>query len=149
MKRMSLIAAALCLSFSTPVFAAESDNATSCKMYSKIAGTMVDFMLPLTMQDFVNMMNGKDPKLLGQMTSGLLSGLDAEDVSTMISLGSDAEIAGQAAGDVAMRMLMSGQATSSSQVQRAMKSNCEEIGFDQIIANQKRANRATAGNFSE
>jgi len=149
MKRISLIAAALCLSFSTPAFAADTDNEASCKMYSKIAGTMVDFMLPLTMQDFVNMMNGKDPKLLGEMTSGLLSGLDADDIATMVSLGSDAQIAGQAAGDVAMRMLMSGQATSSSEVQSAMRANCNEIGFDKIVANQKRANRATAGNFSE
>lgn len=147
MKRISLIAAALCLSFSTPAFAA--DNEKSCKMYSKIAGTMVDFMLPLTMQDFVNMMNGKDPKLLGQMTSGLLAGLDADDISTMVSLGSEAEIAGQAAGDVAMRMLMSGQATSSSEVQRIMRADCEDIGFNQIIANQKKANRATAGNLSK
>jgi hypothetical protein len=44
---------------------------------------------------------------------------------------------------------MTGQATSSSEVKNIMDSHCIEIGFDQILANQKTANRASAGNIAK
>jgi len=148
MKHIPILAATFALSFSSPTFAADVDDAAGCKMYGQIAGVMVDFMLPLTMQDFVNMMSGKDPETLAKMSSGLISGLDGDDIKTMMALGGDAQIAGQAAGDVAVKTLMSGEATSSSEVKSIMESHCNEIGFDQILANQKRANQASAGNIA-
>jgi hypothetical protein len=149
MKRLSVLAAAAALSLASPAYAAEVEDAAACKMYSQFAATMVDFMLPLTLQDFVNMMSGKDPEALAEMSSGLITQLDQGDIKTMLALGDEAQIAGQAAGEVAMQILMTGQATSSSEVKNIMDSHCIEIGFDQILANQKTANRASAGNIAK
>ena len=149
MKRISSVTAALCLSLAAPTLAAAADNKASCQVYSKIGSTTVEFMLPLTLQEFVNMMTGKNPELLQKMSTGLLSGLDGDDVKTMIGLGEDSTLAGQAAGEVAVAMLMSGQASSASEVQTKMQRDCEAIGFDKIVENQKRANRATAGNIGK
>ena len=149
MKRLSILVAAAALSLSSPAIAADTDNKAACKMYSVFGSTMVDFMLPLTMQEFVNMMSGKDPAAFAEMSSALISQLSGEDIKTMVSLGADAQVAGQAAGEVAMQILMSGQATSSSEVKTIMDSHCNKIGFDQIVSNQKRANQAAAGNFSK
>lgn len=149
MKRILIAAAAVSFSFSSPAFAAEVDNDASCKMYSKFAGSMVDSMLPLKMQDFVNMMSGKDPELAQKMTAGLMSKLDGNDIMTMVALGDDATIAGQAAGEVAMATLMSGKATSSEEVRSIMLNDCKKIGFAQILSNQKKAIAASSGNFTK
>ncbi len=150
MKIFRILAPALLLAISFQVSASEVESDVRCQLYSKLGGSMVEFMLPLTMQDLVNMMSGKDPDLMMDMTTGLLSGLDGNDLGVMMKLpGQDAEIAGQAAGDVAMKVLMSGQATSAAEVRTIMKSTCETIGFDTMVANQKSANLATAGNFVE
>ena len=83
------------------------------------------------------------------MSTSFLSKLDGNDIKTMVALGDDATIAGQAAGEVAMQMLITGKATSSSEVKTIMESHCNKISFDQIVSNQKRANQAAAGNFSK
>ena len=148
MKRLSILAAAFALLLSSPASAANIENEAGCQMYSKFGSSMVDFMLPLTVQEFVNMMNGKDPEAFVAMSTSFLSKLDGNDIKTMVALGNDAEAAGQAAGEVAMQMLISGQATSSSEVKTIMESHCNKIGFSQIVANQKKAIQATADNFS-
>ena len=149
MKRLSILAAAAALSLSSPAYAADIEDAAGCQMYSKFGSSMVDFMLPLTMQEFVNMMTGKDPEASAAMSTSFLSKLDGNDIKTMVALGDDATIAGQAAGEVAMQMLITGKATSSSEVKTIMESHCNKISFDQIVSNQKRANQAAAGNFSK
>jgi len=149
MKRLSILAAAFTLSLSPSAFAASVDDAAGCKMYSQFGSTMVDFMLPLTLQDFVDMMSGKDTEALAGMSVELISQMDKGDMKTMLALGNEAQIVGRAAGEVAMQILMSGQASSSSEVKTIMRSQCKKIGFTQLIANQKKANQASALNLGQ
>ena len=84
MKRLSILAAAFALSLSSPASAADIENEAGCQMYSKFGSSMVDFMLPLTVQEFVNMMNGKDPEAFVAMSTSFLSKLDGNDIKTCL-----------------------------------------------------------------
>ncbi len=147
MRLAAITLALFSLSFASPVYASDNADKANCEVYSKIGGVMVEFMLPLTMQEFVDMMTGKEPKLMEDMTSALIKGLDGDSLSTMLRLGDESHFVGEAAGEVGVGLLMEGRASSAADVRRIMMNDCQEIGFRRIIDNQKAASALTSRNI--
>ena len=144
----SMLGLAAVLTLATPASATDSD--ALCSLYSKTGGSVVEFMLPLTMQQFVDMMAGKNPGLMNQMTQALVSEFDEADLIALASVDQQkAQVIGEAAGQVAIELLMSGQATSKAEIVNAMSTSCKAVGPDVIIANQMRANAAVDANMGK
>ena len=132
---------------SAPAYA--SDEA-KCDLYGNFGSALVDFMLPLKLQEFVDMMTGNAPELQEEMVSELIDGLSKKNLKTLMKLSqSDNETMGEAAGEVAVNLLMTGAATTPSEVNDLMEANCLAIGAQTIIDNQRRAQAANAQNFGE
>ena len=126
----------IAMPFSVSVQAGEAE----CNVYSKIGSSMVNFMLPLTMQDFINITMGKDPKLTNEMTQNMIAGMDTTDFTTLAAMGEDgAGLMGEAAGQIAVELLISGQASSAREVKAALKESCMTVGMDTILDNQRQA----------
>ena len=143
----SLVGATCALAMSSNAYA--NDDAL-CSLYSKTGGATVEFMLPLTMQQFVDMMAGKEPALMNQMTMKLLGEFNSDDLAALATVNQqDAEVIGEAAGMVAVELLMSGQATTKSDIVSVMNSGCNAIGAQTIINNQKAARNATQANMGQ
>ncbi len=140
--------AALLLGFlQTPAVQA-ADDQTTCSFFSKVGSSLIEFVLPLTVQDMVDMLAGKNQSLMIEMTMVMMKAMSAEEFQQFMTLNSDdAEMLGQSAGEVAFQLLMTGQATSIAEVESQLMSNCLKIGPDNIIQNQRNANAAAAGNL--
>ena len=67
----------------------------------------------------------------------------------MISLqGDESAVLGEAAGTVMMELLMTGQATSSEEVEQLMNKTCNAIGVETLMQNQRKAAAANSQNAS-
>lgn len=131
----------------SPAYA--DDNAQLCSMYSKTGGAMSEFMLPLTLQDFINITTGKDETLTIEMTGALMGAWNAADMVAASKLGqSDIELLSESAGQVAVELMLSGQANSHTQVREIMKASCLNVTARGIINNQRRAKQATDANMA-
>jgi len=128
---------------------ASADDVAICTLYSKIGSSTVSFMLPLKMQDFVDMMTGKNPELMGTMSQSLLSGLDGNDIATMTKHAEEAALIGEAAGSVGIQSLMSGQASSAEEVQTLMYRQCRAVGAQVIIDNQRQTSALAAQSLGQ
>ena len=136
--RKSILGLIAIAAVSVPATAQTDDM--KCQIYAKTGGTMADYMLPLRLQDLVNMLSGKDTELMSGLTGALVGKLTPQEMAAMAQFKSnDATILGEAAGEVTMALLMGGQATSGAQVQSILKDTCMQVGPDQIIQNQRRA----------
>ncbi len=151
MIKWKLTPLALVLSFTLPLPAmAAEDNQTVCGLYSSIGGSLTEFMLPLTMQDFVNIMTGKDPELLKDLSINMLNGLTGAELAALNAMDEDdSSLLSESAGQIAVNHLMSGSASSSEDVKYLMKNTCLSIGAAKIIENQRRANDATQANLGQ
>lgn len=133
---------------STPAQAATSED--TCALYARIGGTMSDFMMPLTVKNFVEMMSGKDNALMAEMTSSLITGIGPDHLATMMTLkGDESELIGQAAGTVMMELLMTGAATTPAEIETNMRQTCNSIGAKTLIANQRAAVAAQSRNVGK
>jgi hypothetical protein len=143
----ALLGLSFSFALSAPVQA--SDDDAKCGLYARIGGTMSDFMMPLTVKDFVDIMAGKNDALMGELTASLLTGLGSDHLATMISLqGDESAVLGEAAGTVMMELLMTGQATSSEEVEQLMNKTCNAIGVETLMQNQRKAAAANSQNAS-
>lgn len=147
--KRSISTAALCLVTLFPFSAAAEDD-IRCSLYGSIGGSLAEFMLPLTMQDFINMMTGEDPDLMHELSSSLLKSVNGLELAAFTKMpDKDAEIFSESAGQTAIQHLMSATASSSEDLKALMESSCNSVGADRIIRNQKRAKRLTEANLGE
>lgn len=147
LKRIILFMAAFGL---LPSTAYAVDDVKTCKIYGKIGGAITDFMLPLTMQDLVNILTGKDPKLATEMTSVIIYALDKAEYVVMGDIGEEkAGLMGEAAGQVAIELLMSGRASSGAEIVTIMEDTCLSVGFDAIVDNQRDARASLSKNMGQ
>jgi len=136
------------LAMASTAYAGEDD--ALCNLYSKSGGAMVEFMLPLTLQQFVDMTTGKDTALMNRMSASLLKEFEPAELIALSTVGEGkAGLIGEAAGHVAVELLMSGQATTKSGIVNIMSSNCHAIGPETIIANQLKSRAATSANMGK
>jgi hypothetical protein len=143
--KKTILSAAACFLLSTSSFALQDD--VSCSAYAGVGKTVADFMLPLRVQDLINMLTGKDAKLVQQLTETMTSELSPEEIASFASLGQqDSEVLGELAGQTAIQLLMQGQATSSEGVKSIMANQCKQVGTANLISRMKQAKQALQGN---
>lgn len=147
--RKIILGAAIFGLFQIPVSHAQDDQLT-CSFYSKVGSSVVGYMLPLTVQELVDMMTGKNPDLMTEMTGVMLRAMNAEEFQAIFAMDANRlEMLGEAAGAVSFQVLMSGKATSVDEVERILLSSCLSIGPDVIIDNQIASNAAAARNINQ
>jgi hypothetical protein len=137
--------AALCLS-ALPLFslagpaAQAGEKEDMCGYYGNVGAAAIDFLLPLTFQQVVDMVSGKDADLLAQM-SRAVEGKGSKTARAAIEkMGDDAlELMGEAAGFHGFQLALTGQATNGQEVFERLSTQCEQVGPDQIIDIQRRA----------
>ena len=146
--KTGLVGLAMAIMISAPAMA--DDGEGYCTLYSAAGGAMVDFMLPLTVQELVNMMSGQDEKLINEMGAAMISGMSPTEIMSLATLDpAKAEIMGQAAGETAMQLLMSGQVTNKAEVKSFLSSTCSSLGAETIMANQRKSIAATNANMGK
>ena len=143
--RKVIISTSIFLLLSTSSFALKNEE--TCNVYGSAGKLVSDFMLPLTVQELINMLTGKDNDLLKELTQTMTSGLSADELAAFASLGAeDSEVLGELAGQTAIQLLMQGQATSSNEVKAIMVNQCNQIGTANLISRMKQAKQALQGN---
>jgi len=147
MKTRSFFAAALVAAGLTAQPAVAADEENICGFYGSIAYVVAEYMLPLRLQDVVNMMTGKDPSISAGLATSMLNAASANQVLAIAQLkAEDAELFGEAAGSTSFQLLLSGQASSPQELQQILQGHCLNVGYQTIIDNQRRANAAGAAN---
>lgn len=135
----ALTAFACVLSLSMAPEARADENTTLCNLYTNTAGGMADFLLPLTVQQYVNMMAGKSPELVDQMTKSIMAQFSSEDLIALATVEADkAALLGEAAGQDVIQIMMSGQGTTKAEIVSAMSGTCQSVGPNMIIEEQKK-----------
>ena len=147
--RKKIVPLLLALTLTAPAtFSAAEEGDMRCSLYGSIGGSMGKFMLPLTMQDFVNIMTGKDPALLNELSNSLLASVNRQELAALGKMPEkDRELFSESAGQAAIENLMSARATSSEELKSLMTSACKSVGAQGIIDNQRRANALTEANL--
>jgi len=120
----------------------ETEN-TLCTFYGAVGGSVLEFVLPLTMQDLVLMVRGQKPELVEDLTKQMTATTESSALGEAVKLGEqDLELLGKAAGTQAFVLAMSGGAASADEAKNALKSACLRNGSQRIIDQQRAANQA-------
>ena len=136
---LTAAACALSLSLTMAPEARADENTTLCNLYSNTAGGMAEFLLPLTVQQYVNMMSGKSPELVDQMTKSIMAQFSPDDLIALATIDpSKASIIGEAAGQDVIQIMMAGQGTSKAEIVSSMSSTCLSVGANMIVEEQKK-----------
>ncbi|TNE66909.1 MAG: hypothetical protein EP335_02550 [Alphaproteobacteria bacterium] len=114
------------------------DNDDLCSYYGNIGASAVDFLMPLTFRQVVDLVAGKDEALAKKLNERLQSRANSRVVAILGRMGDDAAgLLGESAGYQAFQMAIGGQATKGSEIFAAMNNACLELGADTIIENQR------------
>ncbi len=141
MRRVFLTIAATTVYFSTCLSpAGADDNKEVCLFYGNVGAAAVDFILPLKVQQVVDMISGKDTTLVEKMQKSV-EGIGNDAAKTaMKKMGEDAaEHLGSSAGFLAFQLIMTGQATSPQEVFSVLYKSCLDTGAQKIVENQRAA----------
>ncbi len=122
------------------IAASANDKDDICGYYGNVGAAAVDFLLPLSFQQVVNMVSGKDADLLAKMSEAV-EGKGSKATRTKVTaMGDDAlELLGEAAGFHGFQLTLTGQATSGEEVFIRLSSQCQQMGPESIIETQRRA----------
>ncbi len=142
MKHLLHITAAIaiysCATFDNAV--AADDNKEVCLFYGNVGAAAVDFILPLKVQQVVDMISGKDTALVEKMQKSVEGIGNANAKAAMKAMGDDAaEHLGASAGFLAFQLVMTGQATSAQEVFSVLYKSCMDTGASKIVENQRAA----------
>lgn len=136
---LAIAATTMCLSLA-PVSASADDNKEVCLFYGNVGAAAVDFILPLKVQQVVDMISGKDTALVEKMQKSVEGIGNDKARSAMKNMGDDAaEHLGASAGFLAFQLIMTGQATSPQEVFSVLYKGCQDTGAQKIVENQRAA----------
>jgi hypothetical protein len=121
-----------------------------CEIYGRTGAAVARFMLPLTFQDAIAMLNGRNDRLLGQFTEYLLKAFSGEDLVAISRMPSDQfSLLSEAAGASTFSLLMDGTVTSPDGVAAHLSGTCGRLGVSTIIANQRAVKAASESNVGK
>lgn len=121
-----------------------------CEIYGRTGAAVARFMLPLTFQDAIAMLNGRNDKLLGQFTEYLIKAFSGEDLVAISRMPSDQfSLLSEAAGASTFSLLMDGTVTSPDGVAAHLSDTCDRLGVNTIITNQRAVKAATESNVGK
>jgi len=141
--RSLVISAIVLLTFSGSL---KANDEAICNAYGKLGETVASFMLPLTLQQMVNMNSGKDAELMSDFIKKMTDTMSGTEMLALADLGDDAaELLGEFGGQNAITLLMGGQATSSNEIRALMKQQCLQAGPEALVNRMRKAKRALKG----
>ena len=131
--------------FMTP--AAASANDQLCNIYGHVGQSVANYILPMTMQELVEMLTGQNPEAMGGFARSMSSGLSDEQLGILATVNpQDIELLSTLSGQTAMQMLMSGQVADTSRLGAILEQQCNQAGGGAVmIERMRRANQAFAG----
>ncbi len=143
MKKNALISATLLSAvslFSVPSAADAEDTKEICLYYGNVGAAAVDFLLPLKLQQVVDLISGRDEALLEKMNKTVEGVGNVQVKEAMKKIGEDAaEHLGASAGFLSFQLVMTGQATTPQEVFSVLYRSCTETGPERIVENQRKA----------
>ncbi|WP_139167453.1 MULTISPECIES: hypothetical protein [Kordiimonas] len=117
-----------------------ADKQEVCSYYGNVGAAAIDFLMPLTFAEVVEMVSGKNKDLLERMSKAVERKGSADVKKAIRSMGDGSlELMGEAAGLHGFQLVMTGQATDGQEVFGMLASRCMEAGPDAIIEAQRRA----------
>ncbi|WP_262691678.1 hypothetical protein [Kordiimonas aestuarii] len=136
----SLFAVCFATSGLAPASADAADDKEICLYYGNVGAAAVDFLLPLKLQQVVDMISGRDQALLEKMNKSVEGVGNAKVKSAMKKIGDDAaEHLGSSAGFLSFQLIMTGQASTPQEVFSVLYRGCSETGPERIVENQRKA----------
>lgn len=133
----SLIALAISMS-SGPAGASDQDEI--CGYYGNVGAAAIDFLLPLSFQQVLDMVSGKDADLLEKMSKAVEGKGTKSTRDKVTALGENAlDLLGEAAGFHGFQLALTGQATNGEEVFIRLSTQCQQLGPQALIDMQRRA----------
>ncbi|MBL4617953.1 MAG: hypothetical protein JKY46_09670 [Robiginitomaculum sp.] len=129
-----LLAGALSLLGST---GKANDDQELCGFYGNIGRSIAEFMLPLTIQQMVDMNSGNNPALQKEMEAKVMTYVTANQLIAAGNL-KEQEITffAESAGQNGVMLLMEAKARSSTEVYDILETRCKRVGALKLIENQ-------------
>lgn len=138
--KIRIIGLVICFVFPWTAAASAETNQDKalCNFYGVVGQASVEYILPMRVQDLLNMLSGKDEKLMGKFTQKLLDTITGSELLVLADVpDGDVEWLGQSAGQIAIQSLMSARITSGAEVKELLYNHCIKTGVQQIIQKQK------------
>lgn len=142
MKKIAVFWAALftATSLTTLSRADANEDKEICLYYGNVGAVAVDFLLPLKLQQVVDLISGRDEVLMQKMNKTIEGVGNVQVKASMKKLGDDAaEHLGSSAGFLSFQLIMTGQATTPQEVFSVLYRSCTETGPGRIVENQRKA----------
>ncbi|NNE59042.1 MAG: hypothetical protein HKN36_13125 [Hellea sp.] len=137
------IAAGAALALAVP---AQAQQDASCNVYSEVGGAMADFMLPLSLKQVSDLLAGRDQVLASQMGESIVQKMPPSVLETYANMPQeDAAILGEAAGLLAIDLIVSGRTSDGAEIRNFLTLGCNQAGSAQIIASYKQMMAANPG----
>ncbi|WP_026168231.1 hypothetical protein [Kordiimonas gwangyangensis] len=143
MKKIALLTASLLTTatiFPSSATADAEDDKEICLYYGNVGAAAVEFLLPLKLQQVVDLISGRDEALLEKMNKTVEGVGNVRVKTAMKKIGDDAaEHLGASAGFLSFQLVMTGQATTPQEVFSVLYRGCSETGPERIVENQRKA----------
>ena len=115
-----------------------TSNPAACPAFANIGGIISSHILPMSVKDFAAMNSGKDASLIEAAISKLNREMSASDKLALEALGpQNRSLFEEAAVNLAIEVVLSGEGPSPSQVANIMRQDCQSFGANEIINFQK------------
>ncbi|MCF6292775.1 MAG: hypothetical protein L3J04_05210 [Robiginitomaculum sp.] len=117
-----------------------NDDQELCGLYGNIGRGVAEFMLPLTLQQIINMNSGNEPELQKESETKAMTYVTANQLIAAVKL-TEQEVAafGESAGQNAVALLMEAKARSGMDIFDFLTNRCNRLGAQTVISNQIKA----------
>ena len=120
--------------------AAQSNTSSvaACQAFSNYGSVFSGIILPMSVKDFAAMNSGQNQAMVDGAISRLNQQMSARDKGALSALGAqNMALFEEAAIDMAIDIVLSGQTSSPVQIGNIMREECASFGVSQIIEYQK------------
>ena len=141
LKRLAYVGVATLLSVSvTGSVSAQTSgtNPAACNAFASVGAVISNYILPMSVKDFAAMNSGKNTALIDGAIAKLDSDLSPSDKGALEALGVENRgLFEEAAVNLAIDVVLSGEASSAAAVANIMRQECQSFGAGKIIEFQK------------
>lgn len=132
----------LALLWSSPARAEQDDKV--CGFYASVGQAVAEYVLPMTVKQMIEMVQGKNAMAEEEMATKILSHVTPAQLQAAGKLSEDKlTLLSEDAGENGLLVLMNAQASTSQQVNQVLYTHCASQGHEQLIANRIKANSLT------
>lgn len=132
----------LALLGSSPASAGQDDKI--CGFYANMGQAVAEYVLPMTVKEMVEMVQGKNAKAEDEMATKILGLVTPEQLVAAGKLPEDdLSVLGEDAGENGMLVLMNAQASTGAEVNQVLYGHCIAGGYAKLIADRRKSNEMT------